>query len=313
MAAVRRSWISSNQTLSQDSLSGSSSVDPITAHLMGGLGNQLFTFGAGKALARSLNCDVCFDVSWFDSQTLRQFELGFLDADLRLVHSPVKHPLAFQRLIRRFREPTKQSHVFREKSFAYDPNFWNVVPGMSIHGYFQSWKYLDPLAAEIRYMVLNSTADSDWFRSEQQKLKALGSWTSVHVRRGDYTNPGTHEFHGLVRRNYYEKAVRVVDDLLGQQPLVVFSDDEDSARKELEGLHPNIHFVETPNDVAPHESLRLMALAPTSIIANSSFSWWGAWLSDHPKKVVVAPRTWFNNQATNERDLFPPHWIALGR
>ena len=313
MSAVRRSWISSKGSPAQGSLRTVSPRDGITVRLMGGLGNQLFIFGAGKALAKSLGCDAYFDVSWFDDQTLRQFELDFAGSNLKLVHSRATKPSTLARLIERCRATVWERHVFREESFAYDPNFWNVAPGTTIYGYFQSWKYLDPIAHEIRHMVLNATPDSNWFHCEQQKLKTLGPWTSLHVRRRDYTNPGIRAIHGLTERGYYERAIRVVEDLVGPQPIVVFSDDIASARSELMSLGPDMHFVETPATAPSLLSLLLMASAPASIIANSSFSWWGAWLIDDPRKVVVAPRPWFDHPARSERDLFPPHWITLGR
>src|SRR3989344_4984067 len=131
---------------------------------------------------------------------------------------------------------------------------------------------------------------------------------SVHIRRGDYvTNANTNQFHGLCSLDYYNKAVSFISSKQNEMELFVFSDDIEWCKENLKYDFP-IHFVET-NDA--HSDMYLMSLCKHNIIANSSFSWWGAWLNDNFQKIVVAPSQWIADASVNTQDLIPKGWIKI--
>jgi len=287
---------------------------PITILPMGGLGNQLFIYGAGLALARHLDAPLRVNCEWFSHQDLRVLELDLLEPDPSIIFyvPPTTFPA---RVISKVRRTLLASYgVYRESAWAqFSPDFWDVTPGSTLGGYFQSWKYLEPISTELRSKVLSAGTPSHWFTSTAEKLSRLGSWTSIHVRRGDYTYPGTREFFGLAERSYYEQATKMMASLEGHRNFVVFSDDVTAAKEIFDGICGSITFIDSPPAVPTLETLQLMAQASACVIANSSFSWWAAWLTDHPGKTVIAPRPWLDNSARCERDLLPSHWITIGR
>jgi hypothetical protein len=138
---------------------------------------------------------------------------------------------------------------------------------------------------------------------------------SVHVRRGDYLKPGTAEVHGILDEPYYRQAIGRIDAVLGREAdIFVFSDDATAAERVLEFL-PKSRLNHVSGDPArPWEDMALMARCRHHVIANSSFSWWGAWLNRSSEKVVIAPRAWFTAnelKRVNTADLYPPGWILI--
>lgn len=284
----------------------------ITVTLMGGLANQLFIYGAGLGVALRLNCPLYLDTSWFETQDLRRFELDAFDHQGVLVKRPSESRSRLPFPLSRLSKPRQRVYMFREKSFRYQSTT-NVPLGSWMFGYFQSWKYLEPVADQIRSEVSNLTAPSRWFLEKSAMLTEYAPWTALHIRRGDYLNPGTLEYHGIAGIEYYTRSLAAIRSMGEQGPVMVFSDDLNASRKLLDGIDGDFEFVDPPPESRPLESLMLQSYGHSAIIANSSFSWWGAWMSDHPSKVVVAPRPWLDDFGTNDRDLLPPHWLTIGR
>jgi hypothetical protein len=138
---------------------------------------------------------------------------------------------------------------------------------------------------------------------------------SVHVRRGDYLNPGTVEYHGILGETYYREALGRLEASVGKEAkLFVFSDDAAAAEQVLNFV-PKSQLVHVRGDPErPWEDMALMARCRHHVIANSSFSWWGAWLNRSPDKIVVAPCAWFAPTELSKRntgDLYPPGWILV--
>lgn len=281
---------------------------------MGGLGNQLFIYGAGLALARHLHSPLRVNCSWFSYQNLRTLELDLLGPDPDIDFYSARASVYSRGVSRARRILFDSDGIFREPaSFLFTTDFWKVKPGTTLNGFFQSWKYLEPSASEIRLKVLTPSEPSEWFMSTLKHLGDLGNWTSIHVRRGDYLTPVNSQYHGIVERSYYEKATRMIQSLEGHNNFVIFSDDLPAARHLVDEIPGHFTFIKPPPSSPAIETMRLMALAHSSVIANSSYSWWGAWLTDHQYKTVIAPRPWFDNPTTHARDLLPPHWVTIGR
>lgn len=291
----------------------------ITVRPIGGLGNQLFIYATGYALARRRSSPLYIDDSWFATQSLRTFELdSFARAGTVMSGRWRTRPAPrsrFARLRERIRVAAGDvdPRMWREYSFRFQEPVLSAPSGVCLDGYFQSYKYFEDAGEDLRRQVLNISQPTDWFLRTAADLREANPWIAVHVRRGDYTQPGTRQYHGLLGRDYYSRALSLLRQLVGDRDVVVFSDDVDEARALLRGLSPTAAFLTPPAESQGIESLALMAGASAAVIANSSFSWWGAWLGDQPSRPVIAPRPWFNDINTDERDLFPHAWLTVGR
>ena len=280
---------------------------------VGGLGNQLFIYGVGYALSKINDCGLHIDPSWFESQTLRHFELNSFALEGHIATSRQVNRLRRKLILNNFNRG-QFPKVFSEDSFLFDSNIVKVTQGTFLSGYFQSWRYLQDYAEEIRTQIQNIVNPSPWFLDSRAMLAELGDWTSVHVRRGDYqNNRRALEFHGLAGFDFYDRALRLVKRLDGEHPVVLFSDDLAQSTALMGEISADFLPLKAPPDASPLEVMVLMSLATSAVIANSSFSWWAAWLNDNITKTVIAPRPWFNDTHLIERDLLPSHWITVGK
>ena len=134
---------------------------------------------------------------------------------------------------------------------------------------------------------------------------------SVHIRRGDYvTNRHTNAVHGVCPLSYYKKAMKFIEDRVAQPEYFVFSDDLDWVKGNLQ-THSKVRFVDNNRESNSYNDMHLMSLCKHSIIANSSFSWWGAWLGGNKDKIVVAPSQWFRDRELDSSDHIPSSWYRM--
>jgi glycosyl transferase family 11 len=302
----------------------------ITVSLIGGLGNQMFQYAAGKALAERHRVPLALDISGFRDYPLRAFLLDRLRVPEATSIVPAEPRKPNQKNFARARWKARIDRVFgkaglpklgqspneyREPHFHYDPVFECLGPQTAIFGYFQSERYFSSIADSLR----------DWFSPRQPlsegataalaQIQLSRLPVSVHVRRGDYLNPSTMEVHGILGSPYYRAAIDRIESALGSKvDYFVFSDDAAAAEQVLDFL-PTSRFNHVRGDPKhPWEDMTLMSRCRHHVIANSSFSWWGAWLNSSPEKVVIAPRAWFTQTGLRLRDtcdLYPPDWVQL--
>lgn len=279
-------------------------ADAVTVHSMGGLGNQLFIYCAGLAAAKSAGCGLRVDVGRHSARADRPpllESLGFPGEYVNYVPKSGKFAV-----VSRLRERC----TLRECSFVFDERVQRQSAGGCLSGYFQSWRYVALVDREMRSLwarAIESRSKRD-DRLVEQVRKQRG--IVLHVRRGDYLADDAIEYHGLVGLAYYRRAVGVLRASGFDGPLFMVSDDVERAVAELSplgGVTP-VRELSDPVDV-----LRLMSAAPAMVMANSSLSWWGAWLGDAPTRPVIAPRPWFDDLRTDMRDLLFPHWLTIGR
>lgn len=303
----------------------------ITVSLIGGLGNQMFQYAAGKALAERHGVPLALDLSGFRSYALRSFLLDRLsvpEADLARVseagaEKPANHfdrSLWMQRVDRvlgRAGLPklAPSANRYREPHFHYDRAFEGLGPQTSLFGYFQSERYFGSIAEMLRGWLLPREPFGVAAAEVLGQIERSRLPVSVHVRRGDYLNPATAEFHGILGEPYYRQAIQRIEAALGEGlDFFVFSDDAAAAEQVL-NFAPKSRLNHVRGDPEhPWEDMALMARCRHHVIANSSFSWWGAWLNRSAEKVVVAPRAWFapvELTKLNTADLYPPGWILV--
>lgn len=283
----------------------------IIIRLFGGLGNQLFQYAAARALAEHRGGELKVDVSRFENYKLRNFDLAKLPIDFALATpekiSRLKAISSVQRIKQRL-FPYRYKHFYKEPFFHHDPSFFRLGNNVYLQGYFQSEKYFLPITDTIRREYDFTPVVPDHIKAEGARLKQVTS-VSVHIRRGDYNNPEVQDVHGVLPTSYYEKAVDLIRKQCPNAVFYIFSDDPDMAVRELNisdavvlsGKTSKTHF----------EDIYLMSCCRHNIIANSSFSWWAAWLNNQPNKIVIAPKNWFNKGPKDTQDLLPQTWVSI--
>lgn len=277
----------------------------ITIRLQGGLGNQMFQYATARALAEKNHTNVALDMSWFGQAfdtgtTPRHYELDCFKLDKSI--KKYKNHLIIKALYRR-------STIHNEPHFHQDPDLLKLPDNTVLNGYFQSEQYF----ADIRDILLQ---DFCWQKAPTGKNRALASVlntdknsVSLHVRRGDYvTNKNASSFHGLTGLNYYKSATRYLQKQIKVSNYYIFSDDPAWCKAHLKLAHQTT-YVDWNTDGA--EDMRLMSMCQHNIIANSSFSWWGAWLNQNPAKIVIAPQQWFAHLDSNTKDVIPDSWQKI--
>lgn len=289
-------------------------ADGITIRPVGGLGNQLFAYACGREVSQRLDCPLYVDLGNYlfpvSGETPREYQLDWLVPADNVLRSPSR--LGSSRIVRGLQRRIPllvPSNEFREQSFTYDERILHVQRGCRLTGYFQSWRYFPNVGPALRADLIRSAPVSEWSTRTIVELDQLTPWTAIHVRRGDYALAANAAYHGLLGDDYYRDALSALSDAGVDGPLVVFSDDDAAAADVLGAAAADAHFVRAPRDSHPMESIALMSRASAIITANSSFSWWGAWLADPDRTVTVAPTPWFREGLHDERDLCPPQWL----
>lgn len=291
--------------------------DGFLVHPLGGIGNQLFIYAAGRALSERHDAPLFIDDSWFHAREDRQFGIPDFNHAGTVVSGDWKPsivgrmPLA-PRILRITGWNLQVGRTYRETNFNFDSRVLDLLPGRRLEGYFQSPKYFTEIGEEIRHEVFDLQSPSEWFLAQQDSLRARDPWLAIHIRRGDYLLPTTSAFHGVLQLPYYKRALQIMNAVMGSARILVFTDDPSEASLLMNTLECDFEIVSPPPESVPLESILLMAGSAGIICANSSFSWWGAWLGDQVGRPVICPRPWFNSRHVDYRDLLECDWMSIG-
>lgn len=295
----------------------------IVVRLMGGLGNQMFQYAAGRRLARRHGTVLKLDLSAFGGRreggTPREFALEPLAIRAEIASAPEVAALtgrgrgvlgAAVRLLRALGLRPAAASVFEERRFGFDPALLAASDGLYLSGYFQSEKYFKDIEGILRE-ELGVRRPPDGRNLAAADAIRAGNSASLHIRRGDYvTSPATRATHGALGTEYYRACAAHLGDRVPDLRLFVFSDDPAWAKRELALPFPTT-AVDWNGPAAAHEDLRLMSLCRHHVIANSSLSWWGAWLGGNPGRIVLAPKAWFSRPDLATDDLLPASWVRM--
>lgn len=289
----------------------------IVMQLMGGLGNQMFQCALGLHLSMLKGSPLRLDVSDCWANPARPFALnGFKvnvvaasPGELRRFPPPREWNPYIAPLMTRL-VPYYRRRYIKERNFPrFDPNIFRCGRDAYLSGYWQSEKYFLPIASEIRRLFAPRKPLSPGSAEFARRIEGTNA-VSIHVRRGDYvTNPAARAFHGLCPPEYYSAAIAYIRTRVQNPRFFVFSDDA-AVGAEFAGM-PDVEVVRSDPDRPDYEDMWLMTLCRHHIVANSSFSWWGAWLNPREDKIVVAPRQWFQSPALDTRDLVPETWVRI--
>jgi hypothetical protein len=283
----------------------------ILIQLKGGLGNQMFQYAAARALAAKHGIKVLLDATHYREDQLRNFDLLELNVAARLASSKEADEMRpnspWQRVIARL-TPSARKTYYKQPYYHFDPDFFRLGPRIYLQGYFQSERYFQPIKDVIRQELTFRNPMPANVQELAAQMRREAS-VSVHIRRGDYKNAETLRMHGMLPLSYYDEAVKGLQNDLPSPHFYIFTDDSRWVKENLD--LPGATLVSGPVTHTHFEDLYLMQQCRHNIIANSSFSWWGAWLNDSPEKKVIAPKNWFNEGPKDTQDLIPASWKQI--
>lgn len=291
----------------------------VITNIIGGIGNQMFQYAAGRSLALATNQKHVLDLSDFTKYRLHNgFELS------RVFNINVEHAdaVAMKGMLK-WRGGVLVKKMLRQHQFAFlrgarfvvEPsfNYWTEFESLGgncyLNGYWQSEQYFKLIEQTVRQDFTFRTPLTG--RNADLAIEiARGRSISLHVRRGDYVSDAkTGQVMDVCSLDYYRDAINYVATRVTQPVFYIFSDDIEWAKQNLKLNFASV-YIDHNRQTESYRDMQLMSLCQHQIMANSSFSWWGAWLNLNVDKIVVAPQCWFRN-GYNTEDLIPRTWVQL--
>lgn len=295
----------------------------IVIRVQGGLGNQLFQYALALSLKKKKNTKVLLDITFYENSfipngaTKRHFILD--NFNIKDIEYTTDRNLvlknSFTQKIRRLYErkflPYYKNTYVVEKDSGFDPFIFEVKTTAYLDGYWQSYKYFENIEKELRSNLMLTTklsSDSDVLLSE---IKKQQNSISLHIRRGDYVTKYNNLYY-QISLDYYINSINFIKSKLANDciKIYVFSDDIEWCKQNIKINNP--HYFISNNQKEDFEDLILMSNCSHNIIANSTYSWWAAWLNSNKNKIVVCPKRWFNDSNNNfNNTIYPTSWNKL--
>ncbi len=295
----------------------------IVIKLKGGLGNQMFQYSFGRKLANLNKTDLFLELSSYRKKYFKKIIKNILIISLECLKSgrikkslqkirqdKRQYNLKFFVLDNKIKRiyTTNLPEIAETKEFYFDKNLLHRGNNFSYDGYFNNEKYFTDITNIIHEDLKLKKRYQEKIPKELVTKILQSASISLHVRRGDYIhNKKINKFHGTCSITYYKKSIEIIKQKINNPHFFVFSDDIEWCKENLE-LSIETTFM---SNLKNYQDLYLMSLCKHNIIANSTFSWWGAWLNSSPNKIVIAPKKWFNNKKIDIRDLIPKKWIKI--
>lgn len=273
----------------------------IVLRISGGLGNQMFQYAAAKALSLDKKKRLRIDISLFEEYKLHAYGLNHLNVKTKFYQEDTIWKKRLKKLFKR------TTFIYREPTFNYNIDLFKIkADDIFLEGYFQSEKYFikyeNIIRKEFRIIAQLKKKTIDTL-AYIQSVDAV----SIHFRRADYIGNPVHETD---KTEFYKQALQIIESKVENPVYFLFSDDMPWVKENFT-TNFETHYIDFNNAETNYEDLKLMSSCKHNIIANSSFSWWGAWLNNNPDKIVVAPKLWFNDETIDTSDLIPINWIKL--
>lgn len=286
----------------------------------GRMGNQLFQYAFAYHLAKRYKTKIKIADIWhYKTPRNHNFALRHFAIDWSLVGN--RHAGFTERVQQKLQKylpaflQARPPQVFADENYEefhekFIATTYRFRGTPLFDGYWQDERFFKPVEHAIRAQFRVARAPSKDNALLLEKIQAANA-VSLHVRRGDYALPEALPSFGFCDLHYYRSAVALMASKTRDPYFFVFSDDIAWAQEHV-AVHPRMHFVDINGEAAAHEDLRLMYSCKHHITANSSFSWWGAWLNPSPEKIVIAPTPWFVDPDAR-KDIVPSSWITLPR
>lgn len=289
----------------------------ILVRIRGGLGNQMFQYALGRHLAIRNGTELFLHFSPAEGDIAREFSLSDFsihagiapDKIIKKVKSPKNPLVAGLKKVFSKPDPDAIRYVSEKEKFVFHPEILELPENTYLDGSWQNERYF----SEIRGTLLKDF-DSEKLPSAGivDTIGACGeNSVSVHFRRGDFADdPKTRAVHGVCPAEYYRNAIWEIRNRIDNPVFFIFSDDSGWVKENISLDFPH-HFVNPDHRLSDTVELALMKMCRNHIIANSTFSWWGAWLSEYPDKIVIGPDKWMIGGQHDYSDLLPAGWIRL--
>lgn len=285
----------------------------VIIRLNGGLGNQMFQWAFAKMVQETTDMDVYLNMSYFKHSYARPYQLNIFRLEPKFVESfGTKLKLDIIWSLRAIVNGEKflGYTLCSEKQFNFDPHIVKIKPNSYIEGFFQSELYFKWVENDLRNDFKFDAPISNETKQIESRIRSTNS-ISLHIRRGDYVQKKRYkEVYAECTIEYYQRAVDYIAERYPEPSLFIFSDDIAWVRKNLKIPYRSIYVSHNTGENS-YEDMYLMSLCSHNIIANSSFSWWGAWLNNNKDKIVIAPEKWFNDDKIIQTDVIPKEWIRL--
>jgi len=284
----------------------------IITEINGGLGNQLFQYAAGLALSNQHKTQLKINTNFNPLDTSRRLALSHFNLDaIQADQSEINELYPSSSLNRKIQSiiPTNRKSFYKEQKFSFQSNFLQLSSSVYLKGYWQSERYFSSIVQIIKEKFI---LDPACYKNASDFIQHLSTHESVsiHVRKGDYLKPPYEAYYAELNNDYYKKATSFLKQNYSNIKVYVFTDDPTWVEQNLDlGIPFELASGHKTNSM--FEDFQAMQSCKYHVIANSSFSWWTAWLSAHPNKKVVAPNNWFKNSQQDTVDLIPQSWNIL--
>lgn len=298
----------------------------VKVFLRGGLGNQMFQYAAGLAVAKKNNTQLVLDTVFLNDRlprrnfSYRTYDLDIFTLDPRFTalskySQNVPIPgfwLALDLGLMKLKSLFGKQYIIKEKKeFSFDPDIFKKEGNVLLWGRWQNEKYFKDIADEVRTAFIFKDPLAGEAATIADDIRSSDS-VSIHVRRGDFVAfKNVAEMMGETDLSYYNRAVAYVAGHVGNPKLFVFSDDIDWCKDNLKLPFPSVYVPASAEGPKAAFHLQLMSLCKYNIIANSTFSWWGAWLNRNPEKIVIAPKRWYADGRDDTNEIMPTDWIKI--
>ncbi len=285
----------------------------VIVKLIGGLGNQMFQYATGRRLAVKNKTVLKLDLSHYDKvdPKYRKYDLSLFNIEENLASAEEINNIKKNGWIKFFEvfKPYRKRTTIKYRGYDFDPHILELGDNVHLDGYWQSEKYfLDVKDTILKDFTLKNPLSNSGQEISKQIKNAES--VSIHVRRGDYiTSPKFLKIYNLLGLEYYQLAIKKISELATNPAFFIFSDDPEWVENNLSLICPNIYIV-SQLKIPTYEELILMSQCQHQIIANSSFSWWAAWLNQNPNKIVIGPKKWFKF-CDDDRGIMPEEWLKL--
>lgn len=299
---------------------GKNEMKKIIIQISGGLGNQMFQYALGRSISLRHRVPLTLDISWFLSPmtgcTKREFMLGVFPhisfsstVSYYNSYDLPKWKILCQQLMS-YLIPSMPT--VNQPYFAYWPQIERISPPVRLIGYWQSEKFFSTHAEQIKRDFYFPSLPEGLPSLIAQKIQSTPNSVALHIRRGDYVNNAdTQACHGNIIDNYYKEALNIIKFRCGKSKIFIFSDEPEWVKRNFDCCGHSSLVVDLHSPQFPHHEMHLMSLCKHHIIANSTFSWWGAWLAKQPG-ITIAPHKWFAKKSFDEyKDIYCKNWIIL--
>ncbi len=294
----------------------------VLVNIFGGLGNQMFQYATGISLAKKLNTELRFIykinlerkdfniddiIHIFDVFDLKSKRMPLQEYNRQIASYPARFKNKF---LKKFKFDNNSYWIqFNEKDHNYNLTFEKLEGNIFLNGYWQTEKYFNTSTLQIREeFKFKNLIKNDKIISKINSCESV----SIHIRGRDYINNASSNIHNVCNSQYYLNAINFINKSVKNPIFFVVTDDINYAKSILENFSFDFNYIEESSWNKNSEiDLFYMSICKHNIIANSSFSWWGAWLNNNENKIVCTPEIWFNDSRKNSSEIIPQKWMRI--